>query len=52
MCILTSGETPTCRDPICEDYTESTNEACTAKDSRCKTNGFNCVSDLADKCDT
>lgn len=39
MCVLTSGETPTCRDPICEDYTEATDDACKAKDPSCITNG-------------
>ncbi|CAD8152263.1 unnamed protein product [Paramecium pentaurelia] len=51
-CILTSGETPTCRDPKCEDYTEGTDEACKTKDPSCITNGAYCVLSLADKCDS
>lgn len=51
-CILTSGETPTCRDPKCEDYTEGTDAACKTKDPSCITNGAYCVLSLADKCDS
>ncbi|CAK81985.1 unnamed protein product (macronuclear) [Paramecium tetraurelia] len=49
-CVLTTGETPTCRDPICEDLSEVTDDACKAKNTSCVTNGVNCVSVLAAKC--
>ncbi|CAD8058154.1 unnamed protein product [Paramecium sonneborni] len=52
-CILTSGETPLCRDPICEDYQEASDEDCRKKDPTCLyTNGVYCVNQLADKCDS